>query len=167
LRIFTEEEESAFAEFLRSEVLSTGCIFQDMDFRSYAMSAWNDKYWFREQIKHFNCSNGVIYDFKPRHGFSSRLFHYKQRPSVTGVQRGRWLAEIRPLLLGVDHDCVLNTDETSWCLWPHGILTWCERNTDNIHALIDGNEKDNFTALATITASGKRLPLLILARGGT
>jgi hypothetical protein len=167
LRIFTNEEESALAEFIRSEVLSTGCIFQDVDFRSYALSAWNEKDGLREQIKHFNCSNGFIYDFKRRHGFSSRMFHYKRRPSVTGVQRSRWLADIQALLREVDHDCVLNTDETSWCLWPHGILTWCQRNTDHVQALIDGSEKDNFTALATITASGKRLPLFILAHGKT
>jgi hypothetical protein len=36
-----------------------------------------------------------------------------------------------------------------------------------VHALIDGNEKDSFAALATITASGKRLPLFILAQGKT
>jgi hypothetical protein len=47
------------------------------------------------------------------------------------------------------------------------VLTWCQKNTHNARELIDGNEKDNFTALATITTSGKRLPLFILARGKT
>jgi hypothetical protein len=131
------------------------------------MSAWNTKYGFQEPIKSFNCSNGFIYDFKQRHRFSSRIFHYKRRPAVTGDQRRQWISEIQALLESTEHNDVLNTDETSWCLWPHGVLTWCQKNTDNVHALIDGNEKDSFAALATITASGKRLPLFILARGKT
>jgi hypothetical protein len=47
------------------------------------------------------------------------------------------------------------------------VLTWAETNTDSVHALIEGNDKDNFTALATVIASGRRLPLFILATGKT
>jgi hypothetical protein len=48
-----------------------------------------------------------------------------------------------------------------------GILTWTERNSDHPYVLFRGDEKENLTALPTVTAAGRRLPLFFLARGKT
>ena len=38
---------------------------------------------------------------------------------------------------------------------------------DNVRTLIRGNEKDNITVLASITAEGEKLPLMFIAKGQT
>jgi transposase-like protein len=166
-RIFTFQEEQAIAEFIRSEVLLPGYVFQNSDFRVIAMAAWFEKYGPHERIRPFNGSTGYISSFKSRHRFTSRAFHYKRRPCVSAEQASHWTDQIRELLRTVPHGHVLNTDETSWLLWPRGILTWTERDSDHPHVLIRGDEKENLTALATVTAAGERLPLFFLARGKT
>jgi hypothetical protein len=166
-RIFTRDEELALAAFIRSEVLLFGHVFQNSDFRALAMCAWFEKYGQEESIKRFNCSAGFIDAFKKRNRFTSRAFHYKRRPSVTAEQEENWKNRIEELLQTVPLDRVLNTDETSWLLWPRGILTWADVNTDHAHVLIRGDPKDSLTALATVTAAGERLPLFFLARGKT
>jgi hypothetical protein len=76
-------EESALAEFIRSEVLIGRLIFQDADFRASAMAAWFEKERHRDHMKPFNYSADYISDFKKCHRFTSRAFHSKRRPSAT------------------------------------------------------------------------------------
>jgi hypothetical protein len=66
-----------------------------------------------------------------------------------------------------DGDLVLNCDESSWKLYPTGILTWAETGSQNVAVPITGSEKDAITVMATITFGGKKLPLYILAKGIT
>jgi transposase-like protein len=123
LRILSPCEEKELAEFVHLEVQIPGHIFQDADFRAYAIAAGLEKDGHRNHVKPFNCSAGDISNFKKRHHFSSRNFHDKRRPSVTTDQQEQWMNRIEELLRPVPHDRVLNTDETSWLLWPRGILT--------------------------------------------
>ena len=66
-----------------------------------------------------------------------------------------------------DRDHIINMDETQWQVFPNGIMTWRDTGTDNVQVKINGNEKKGLTVLASITASGRKLPLLILAKGKT
>jgi hypothetical protein len=60
LRLFTLAEEESLAEFIRCELLPSGCIFQDADFHACAMAAWFEKYGRDRHIKPFNCSDGDL-----------------------------------------------------------------------------------------------------------
>jgi hypothetical protein len=79
LRIFTHAEEQVLAEFLRTEVLIPGYVLQESHFHIHAITAWSEKFGHRGNIRKFNCSNGHMNDFKRRHRFTSRVFHYKRR----------------------------------------------------------------------------------------
>jgi hypothetical protein len=46
-------------------------------------------------------------------------------------------------------------------------LIWTEVNSEHAHVLIRLDVKDNFMALAAVTAAGERLPLRFLALGKT
>jgi hypothetical protein len=62
---------------------------------------------------------------------------------------------------------MLHCAETSWKLYPNGILPWADRGSDNVTLDVSGNEKDCFTVMATISLSRTKLPLYILGKGLT
>lgn len=64
-------------------------------------------------------------------------------------------------------DHIVNCDETSWKLFPNGLLTWADSGSDNVQTIVQGNTKDSITALATISAANTKLPLFIIAKGET
>lgn len=119
------------------------------------------------EMDKFKCSATFITDFKKRNHISSRRLHYKRRPNVTAEDKIRWVSYVRQLLRDVSHDLIINMDETHWQTFPNGILTWRMTGDDAVQVKIDGNEKQGLTVLASVTASGKKLPLLILAKGKT
>ena len=165
--IFTKDEESALADYIRVNIIDTGQLFTDQDFRVLCMQAFLEKYQDSEKIPKFNCSNGFIYDFKKRNRFSSRRGHAKRRPAANQEEIDKWKQKIRKLLKTVDKDHIANVDETSWFFYPRGLLTWAQKGAKNVSFQIDGNDKDNLTALCAITASGTKLPMMIIAAGKT
>jgi hypothetical protein len=108
-----------------------------------------------------------MFNFKMRHWFTSKAFHDKRRPWPTMAQEAHWRNRIEGLFQTVAHDHVLNTDETSWLLRSWNILPWMGGNSDYPPVLIQGGEKENLTALATVTAASGHLPLFFLTRGKT
>jgi hypothetical protein len=176
--MFTDEQESRLCyriqtEFIDKQLLSTG-----HDFRRMAIAAcyqWNPINFEHGQltVKNFHGSNGFVSNFKQRHSFSSRRPHSKRRPEeriqMNEARAGRWTRQIRLLLRERQHELshVVNCDETCWRRDPNGILTCAKKGTDGASLDIRGNEKAAITALATITADNKKLPLFIIAKGKT
>ena len=78
-----------------------------------------------------------------------------------------WKRRIRTLLRTVPKDHVINVDETCCFFYPKGLLTWARKGAENVSYQIDGNDKDNLTALCSITASGAKLPMMIITSGKT
>lgn len=62
---------------------------------------------------------------------------------------------LKDLLNTVENQRIVNCDETAYNLYPKGLLTWAIRGEDNVKSFIDGNDKENITVLASITADGK------------
>ena len=165
--IFTIEEEKAIADFIRTNILAQNQFFTDQDFKVIAMNAYLEKHKDSEFPPNFNCSNGFVYDFKKRNGFSSRRTHLKRRPAIKDDDIRKWKRKIRALLKTVPKDNIVNVDETSWLFYPRGLLTWAEKGSSNVSISVDGNEKDSITALCAITASGTKLPMMLIASGKT
>ena len=165
--IFTIEEEEALAEYIRVNIIACGQLFTDQDFRILAFAAFWDKYLNSDDIPDFRCSNGFIYDFKKRHNFSSRRAHMKRRPNINEEDLKFWKSRIKELLNTVPKDHIVNVDETAWFLYPKGLLTWATKGDSNISLSISGSEKENVTALCSITAAGTKLPMMLIAAGKT
>ena len=165
LRIFTDEEENALVEFIVDNFFKPGLAFHDSDFQFLAMSAFLEKYRDRD-CPDFQCSPGFIADFKKRNHLSTRKAHFKRRP-VSLPDTEAWIAHIRELLDNVPHERVVNCDETAWRILPCGCTTWAKKGSDNIVVTTKDDEKEAITVLASITASGTKLPLLIIAKGRT
>lgn len=166
-RIFTQAEEEAIGVFLRENVIERGYLFTDQDFRQWIMQAYLEKYRDTEEIRDFNASNGYIYDFKRRNGFSSRRAHFKRRCDSSNARIDPWISKITDLLRTVPRERILNCDETAWKMFPNGLLTWAIKGSEGVSIAITRDEKECLTALATIRADGTKLPLMIIAKGKT
>jgi hypothetical protein len=168
LRAFTDEEEDLLCSHITFKDLSQGYLFTNDDFRMEAMAFYCDLH--PDDYKadhHFSCSDGFITDFKHRHRFSVRSFHDKRRPTVTEEEQQFWTSRLSALLQSSDLDRVVNADETNGLLYPKGLLTWAPTGSTSVQVNIPGNEKESLTVMATVTASGIKLPLQILAQGTT
>ena len=165
-RIFTKEEEEYLVTYIKN-LLQTGNIFTNEDFKEIALAYYYNKQCNDNKPISFSCSNGFINDFKKRHKFSSKKFHFKRRPDLTHEQEIEWIMHLKDLLNTVENQRIVNCDETAYNLYPKGLLTWAIRGEDNVKSFIDGNDKENITVLASITADGKKLPLMFIAKGIT
>ena len=165
--IFTEAEEQAMADYIRVNIIGAGQFFTDSDFRTLAFAAFYEKYLNVETPPKFSCSNGFISGFKMRHRFSSRRTHLKRRPNIDDSDLEKWKSKIRNLLRETPKDRVVNVDETAWFFYPKGLLTWAIKGSSDISVNINGNDKDNITALCSITAAGTKLPMMLIASGKT
>jgi hypothetical protein len=103
-------------------------------------------------------------DFKPRNRFSSRRPHLKPLSLVDLKAVGHFKHDIKILLRDTNQDIILNCDETAWRPFPGGILTGAPIGTNSFQVQINGDENAAITGLATITASGKKLPVLLWER---
>jgi hypothetical protein len=66
-----------------------------------------------------------------------------------------------------DLDDWMNCDETAVLMHRPGVETWARRGAEGVQIHVDGNEKQAHTVMATCTASGRKLPLLIITKGKT
>jgi hypothetical protein len=132
------------------------------------MQAFLTKYQNAEHIPEFTCSNGFIEDFKERNRFRSRRAHYKRRPTTDPAIAAAGIDEIQQLIATApDLDRVVNCDETCWRVYPNALKTWAPCGSDNVQVTIGGNDKDSFTALCSITAARRKLPMVMIAKGKT
>jgi hypothetical protein len=167
-RICSPLQETAIVAFIQDNFIDAGLIFTDSDFRELAMTAFLANHVDTEDaLPPFQCSPGFIADFKTRHRLTSRKIHYKRRPAVTEEQRVAWMKRINDLITAVDLSRIVNCDETSWLLHPKGILTSAGLGCQSVQAKINGDEKDCITVMASVTASGGKLPLAFIASGKT
>jgi hypothetical protein len=168
LRVFTDEEENNIVEFITANFIEPGLLFTNEDFRMLMFDCYHEKYpggnWDEAD---FFCSPGFIHDFKERNDLTSRRGHFERRSRVTETEKLNWTDRMKTLLETVPWDRILNCDETNWTLWPHSILTWAKKGQKSVQIRIAGDPKANFTVTATVTTSGIKLPLHILAKGKT
>lgn len=176
LRIFNDAEEDSIADYIVQNYILKGLYFTDDDFIEVAMSAYREKYIpilnsadpnIRKNYKEFHCSRGFINDFKYHHGLSSKVFHLKRMTVPDNQIEAKFLEEMKKLFETVDHELIINCDETGWKLFPTHILTWAETGVDNVGRASLINDKTQVTVLATISATGTKFPLLFIAQGKT
>ena len=94
-------------------MLQTGNIFTNEDFKEIALAYYYNKQCNDNKPISFSCSNGFINDFKKRHKFSSKKFHFKRRPDLTHEQEIEWIMHLKDLLNTVENQRIVNCDETA------------------------------------------------------
>jgi hypothetical protein len=118
-------------------------------------------------VKQCMASNGFAKSFKKRHRFSSRRSHFKRRSPPSPDLEKQFYNEIVKLVYSSDSELALDCDESSWKLYPNGMLTWAETGSQNVAISVNGNEKDAITVMTTVTLGRTKWPFYILAKGST
>lgn len=170
-RIFDDATERAVSEYIEDNYITPGYYFPDSSFKDIIFQTYLES----ENIKRdFHCSPGFIRDFKVRNRFSSRLAHIKKRPDVEQDQNGKskidaFIEKVRNVIIeSADNDePVVNADETGWQILPPKMKTWARTNSTNIIINVKDNERAHISAMCSITADLKKLPIFFIAKGNT
>ena len=72
---------------------------------------------------------------------------------------------MRRLVERVSNDRIVNADETAWRILPNGCTTRATRGADAVTINATDDEKKMVTVMASVTASGRKLPLMVIAAG--
>jgi hypothetical protein len=66
-------------------------------------------------------------------------------------------------------DKIVNCDETCWLVLPKNLLRWTRKGAESVDIIPEGGgaEKDRITVHASISADGRKLPLLFIAEEKT
>ncbi|OHS92896.1 hypothetical protein TRFO_40806 [Tritrichomonas foetus] len=130
-RLFKPEEEEAIADYIRTNYIKSGMLFTNSDFQSLVTELYLFFNADNENIRQFYCSPVFISDFKKRHRFMSKRFHYKRKPNVTEEQQRMWMEKITELLTTKPNDRIINSDVTAWFVYPNRLLSWINTGKDN------------------------------------
>lgn len=167
-RVFTRKEEEALARKLLGladdGVPITNQIAAEV-FRSFPGLAHNIVE--SHQLRDFNASNKYIRDFRRRYSIVLRRGHLKRRPKATPRAISDYREYVKHLTADpdIDHDHILNCDETYWHTTEQSKSTWARKGQDNVHIYTDANDKAGMTVLATIDYAANKLPLVFVAKG--
>ena len=158
-RIFTDLEENNIADFIMDNMIKSGSLFDDMDFKDLCMDAFLEKYDSATKIPNFNASNGFVYKYKRRHRFSSRLCHLKRRPDISERVAAHFSQKLLNIFTSGDFDphYFVNADETSWQVTPKNIRVWHPKGRDHVVRYCKKlNDKEVISVMAAIAADGTK-----------
>ena len=168
-RIFNDDTEKAISMFIEENYIKTGYYFPDSGFKDLMFHAYNEN---DDIKKDFHCSPGFISDFKARNRFSSRLAQIKKRPDIEKNANGKsiidtFIQNVRDIINEANEkgEVVVNADETGWQILPPKMKTWAKINSSNIIINVKDNDKAHISAMFSITADMKKLPIFFIAKG--
>jgi hypothetical protein len=105
--------------------------------------------------------------FMHQHGFSLRRPHVRRRSKPDDEFLAQFLTNTQMAIEQYPRDRILNVDETSWKIINNRMITVAECGADEVTCEFDGDVKRCVTVIASIDASGRKLPLWVICRGKT
>lgn len=106
-------------------------------------------------------------DFMARHGLSFKAAHAARRSKVEDEQIAKFYSDCQQLFLDYGEDNVINMDETCWRVIDKPLRTAAPKGADGIKSKFDVDEKMCISAIATISAKGRKFPLWVICKGKT
>lgn len=167
-RRFTNVQERAIADFLRIQYVRTGTIVRRKHLRVIFFDLWKSfDQENRANVKHNFFSYHFITNFCKRNGFSFRQMRKKKRTDIDEDDVDRYAHEYAEIFANFPWNRILNMDETSWQYVFYRGQTLAEKGSEEVDAQLPDDYRLTFTAIATITADGGKLPPVFLATGKT
>jgi hypothetical protein len=180
-RIFSDDQEEILVERIRTAYLDRGLYYCDEDFRHDAFRFYEEV---REQLEQeaatnpearrrldtlplFKASAPFIRDFRARHRLSLRRPALKRRCAAPLETQEAFIQRVQGLISRYPHDRILNVDETNWRSVSPGFWTWATTGAPSVSCVIENNEKEGVTAIASVDAAGMKLPLTVIGKGKT
>ena len=177
LRAFTDEQELELMARIEQDYLSQGLFYSDQDF-AYDARRFYIECWEKACaavvgtgvpfiVRDFKASPSFILQFRQRHKRALRRPNLKRRPTVTPEQILAFRERVNAAIASYGQNRVFNMDETNYRLVNNGHLTWAYKGQKTVNCAISNDVREGITVLATISAAGDKLPLMILGKGTT
>ena len=169
-RLFTDEEESGMADYIRSNYTHLGHLFQDRNLVNVANQAFQYKFLDSENpTEYYQYSTHFISNFKSRNGFVSKKKNLKKKSNSTKEKINSFKNHMRATIARAHshNEVVANADETYFQIYPNNITTWADKGRDEINIQTNGNIKAHVTVMATICEDRTQVPLFFIAKGTT
>jgi len=151
-----------------------GFYFNNRILKVLAMGKWYSSPPEDKLRSTFRASSRWCRNFRKRHNYVWRkakaVRKALQTPKTLQLKEN-FIADITRLIKEHEQngelDLIVNVDETSWKLCYAGELTWAKKGASSVKISVAHNTKECLTSIASMTASGEKLPLYILAKGKT
>jgi hypothetical protein len=169
-RIFPEEVEDLMAQFIRTNFVEAGRSLTRTTLQPLVLMLAHDlvaEGVLDDSALNFKCSRHFLSRFLTRVGLSFRRAHPARRPVIDDGDCLRFLAQLTAAYHRYPPYAIANFDESNWYLVMAGDETVAERGSECVNQYVDGDPKANFSFFATITADGRKLPLVLIAKGKT
>lgn len=167
-KYFTEEEDIALNDEIKRRMI--GNRFNSISFLKIL-----NEHFLRSKFHHdkpnvkpkFNAQ--WISRWRRHWRISLRKYHIRRRRLNDPEEAEKFRSLVLEAIEKYGESNVFNMDETSWGLVPHDERVWAPKGADDVTFDVYSNypEKTRFTAIATITASGEKLDLTVIAKGTT
>ena len=172
-RCMDELLESSIMNYIQTKFLSKGYQVNDRMARAIAIMFWDQHPDHRLSCT-FKCSYRWLARFKKKYNLVNRRVHYHRRPKMTKElleASENYYRKIADLYRKHEEagtlDFLINIDETCWKIANFGEFTWSIKGADHVEFSNTYNEKENFTAVAAITANNMKFPLCVIKKGQT
>ena len=170
----SERLEEQIVNEIETQFLQPGYFFNNSILKVIAKAAFDNAPPEDKFRQNFYASDKWCKAFRLRHGYVWRKAHLKKRPALSEKTR-QLISNFQQEMRGLHEDLkrsnllftMANMDETSWKLAYPGQLTWAKRGAKEVKVLTSFNPKDDFTSIATVTATSEKLPLFLIAKGKT
>jgi hypothetical protein len=168
------EQEDEVWKIIKREFLDLRYLFTDEAYIKIAQEVYHKGHIEEEDEEemNFKASRHWVRDFRLKHMVSLRTSHLQRRAVTDKESAKAFLWRLREEFNKGFPSLIVNCDETNWpVVWSnmkHWVLSEGVRSEhQNTKVQTDADMKSSFTAMGTITADGKALPLFMLARGLT
>ena len=168
-RIFTEEQEREISDMIRVQYIQHNIIIKRKHLRRILINAW----------KSFDPENRInlppkrifsykfLKDFCKRNHFSFRQMRKKKRSIVDQDEVDEYTTKICDAFTNFGTRYIGNMDETPWnFVYKRGQIL-AITGKEEVDGVLPDDYRKSFTVIATITASGDKLPPIFLAQGKT
>ena len=171
-RALSPEAEARLAQKIREEYIFENKYCPIRVLKRLAHEFYvEDLEWEEERKKSeagdFKASSHWCTMFLRRHGLSMRKHHKKRRKFGDDSFVALFYERMDVVFAGTPRDRIINMDETCWRFLQAESTTIAERGAESVSCVFNVDEKKAITAICSIDAAGKTLPIWVLAKGTT
>jgi hypothetical protein len=166
-RIFSNEQESSMADFIRKNMIEPGNGPVRADVKILTSNAYSSQNYEDFHVERFCASSRFIDGFLDRHKLSLHAPHVERRCNIDPTFATEFLRRLNECPQDYPPDRVFNFDETCWKIFygPRRVLA--PKGCEAVKLKSLTGEKQSVTAFGAISSAGDKLPLWIVTKGRT
>ena len=160
--------EFKIAKYLRKKNISQSIIInraQAIEIIKKYLTKLIQKNKIPESFMNINLTQKWLKGFLKRNKLTFRCLRPKKRSNIDEEKINLYLKQVKMAIEKFGPEKVINIDETQWLITQPPKKNLAIIGSEVVNGKIGSNLKSGFTVIAGVTASGKKIPLTILAKG--